>query len=262
MDRFDLNAPLGHHVGGHRRIDTAGEQAHRSAANTRGQTAGTGFSRTVDVSSQVTDFHIDGIIRMMDIHFHSGVGLCQTTADLLGQGDGCHGERLIGTLGFHLEGLGAVQFVTEVSFHSLKNGIHILLTGTAAAQGYNTENTAAGFPGAVHVTHFVHRLHIDGGLHDINIKIAVGLHPAADILAQTAFKLAFIGAFEHHFAQLHQKDLFHLGLLFSKKFCILYHEEYKFPSIFLMKPEKSIFHLLFGPKDTIMVERETEDPIC
>ena len=88
MDRLDLHTPLADHPGSHGRVDAAGEQAHGSAANTGGQTAGTGLRRTVDIGCQVTDFHKDGIVRMMHIHPDGGVCLCQTTADLLGQLDG------------------------------------------------------------------------------------------------------------------------------------------------------------------------------
>ena len=52
-------------------------------------------------------------------------------------------------------------------------------------------------------------LHVNRGLHDIDVKIAVVLHPAADILPQTIFKLALIGALQDDLAQLQQKNFFH-----------------------------------------------------
>ena len=68
----------------------------------------------------------------------------------------------------------------------------------------------AGLPGSVHIRQLIHGLHIDGGLHDIHIKIAVGLHPPPDILPQTALKLALIGPFQDDLAQLHQKNFVHI----------------------------------------------------
>ena len=92
-----------------------------------------GFRRPVDVGCQVTDFHEDRIVGMTNVNCYSRMGFCQAAADFLGQLNGGHGEHLVGTLGLHLEGTGAVQVLTQIVLNCLKNGIAVLLTGTAAA---------------------------------------------------------------------------------------------------------------------------------
>ena len=202
MDRLNLHTTLCHHIGSNGRIDTAGQQAHGSAAHTGGQATGTGFRRTMDISCQITNFHIDCVVRTMDIHLHIGMSLCQSTTDLLRELDGIQGEALVGALGLHLEGLGAIQLLAQIIFNRLKNGIHILFAGTAAAQTHHTENAPASFPCAIHIALLIHRLHIQSGLHQIHVEFAISLHTAANVLAQTAFKLALIGALQDDLAQL------------------------------------------------------------
>ena len=143
------------------------------------------------------------VLRPVDIHQDTGMGLRQPPADFLGNLDGGHGEGLIRTLGLHFEGLGAVQVLSQIVFHSVKNGVQVLFTGAAPAQAHHTENRMAALPGPIHVRLPVHRLNIDGRLHNIHVKIAVQLHPTPDILPQPGLKLALIRPFQDNFSQFH-----------------------------------------------------------
>ena len=82
-----------------------------------------GLCGAVDIGGKVTDFHVNSIVRMMHIHFHSGVCFRQQAADVLGKLDGCQGESLVGALGFHLEGLCTVQIVAQIILNSIEDGI-------------------------------------------------------------------------------------------------------------------------------------------
>ena len=196
MNAFNLQTSLCHHIGRNGRINTAGKQTHSPAACACRQTAGTGLSRSVDIGCQITNFHIHGIGRMVDIHSAVGMSLCDSAADLLRDLDGSHRKCLIGAFGFYLKRCSTIQIVAQILLHSLIDAVHILFTRTAAAQAYQTKNAAASFPGAVHISLLVHRLYIDRRLHNIHIKIAVGLHPAANILTQFVFKLTLVGALQ------------------------------------------------------------------
>ena len=209
MHSLDLHAPLGDHIGSHRGINAAGQQAHGSTAHTGGQSARTRLRRAMNIGCQVPNLHIYRIFRMVHVHLHSGMGFRQSAADLLGQLNGGHGEPLVRTLGLHLEGLGAVQVVPQIILDGGENGIHILLTGAAATKAHKAENGVAGLPGSLHIRLFVQGLHIHRRLHEIYVKIAVGLHPAADILPQTPLELPLIGTLQDDLAQLQQKNLFH-----------------------------------------------------
>ena len=209
MDGLHLYAALCHHIGSHGGIDAPGQQAHGSAAHPGGQTARAGLRGAVDIGSQIPDLHIHGVRRMMHVHPAGGMGFRQPAADFLGNADGIQRERLVGALGLHLEGFRTVQIVAQIALNGFKNGVQVLLTGTAAAQAHHTEDGFAGIPGAVHIRFFVHGLHIHRRLHEIHIKIAVGLHSAADILSQAALKLTLVGTLQHHLAQLHQENFVH-----------------------------------------------------
>ena len=202
MNGLHLHAPLRHHIGRHRGIDAAGEQHHRPSANAGGQAARSRFGGAVDIGGQVPHLHVHGVLRVMDVHLHPGVGFRQPSADFLGQLDGGQGEALVRAFGLHLEGLGTVQIVPQVIFDGGKDRVQVFLAGAAAAQAHHAENGAAGFPRSIHVRFLVHRLHVHRGLENIHVKIAVLLHAAADILPQFVLKLALIRALQDDLAQL------------------------------------------------------------
>ena len=154
------------------------------------------------IGGVVPDLHIHGVFRVVHIHRNAGVGLGQPSADFLRNGNGAHGELLIGPLGFHLKGSGAVQLVPQVLLHGGEDGIQVLFAGAAAADAVHAEDALAGFPGTFHIGAVILRLHIYSGLQDIHIKIAVGLHAPADILPEFVFKLALVGALQNDFTKL------------------------------------------------------------
>ena len=207
---FNLHAPLGHHIGGDRGVDAAGEQAHGPSAHTGGQAACAGQGRSVDIGGKVPHLHIDRVGRVVHIHGHTGMGLCQSSADLLGDGNGAHGELLVRPLGFHLKRGGAVQLIAQICFNGRKDGIHVFLTGAAAADAVHAEDALAGFPCTLNVRFLVLRLHVNRGLENIYVKVAVGLHSAPDILAQLILKLPLVGALENDLAQLQKKNFVHM----------------------------------------------------
>ena len=57
----------------------------------------------MDISGMVPDLYENRIVGVVDIHGNAGMGLCQTAANFLGNGDGTHGKLLIGPLGLHLK---------------------------------------------------------------------------------------------------------------------------------------------------------------
>ena len=195
MHTLHFYAPLGDHISRYRRIDTATEQTHRSAANAGGQTACARLRRTVDIGSQIPHLNIDRIFRLMHIYFTGGMGFCQSAAYFLGNFDRGHCKPFIRTFRLHLKGCSAIQIVAKVLLDGIVNLIDILFTGAAAAKTDKTENCMTGFPCAVNICLIIHRLHVYSGLHQIYIKIAVSLHSAANILTQFILKLALIGAF-------------------------------------------------------------------
>ena len=202
MNGFHLHATLRHHIGRHGGIDAAGEQHHRPSADAGGQAARTRFGGAVDIGGQIPHLHVHGVLRVMDIYLHPRVGFRQPSADLLRQLDGGQGEALVRALGLDLEGLGAVQIVSQIVFDGGKDRVQVLLAGAAAAQAHHAENGTAGFPCPVHVRFLVHRLYVHRGLEDIHVKIAVLLHAAADVLPQLVLKLALVRALQDDLAQL------------------------------------------------------------
>ena len=86
----------------------------------------------------------------------------------------------------------------------------------AAAHGGDAEHGAAGLPGLVQVAVLVFRLHIDGGLLEINVKLAEPADPLADIALQAGFKGTAVLSLQDDFAQLQQKNFFHGFILIFK----------------------------------------------
>ena len=201
MDTLYLHAPLGNHICRNRRVNATTEQAHSPSANAGGKATCTGLSRTMDISSQITHFHIHRIGRLVHVYLACRMSFRQSASDFPGNLYGVHRETLIGTFGFHLKGRSAIQIVTQVFLYRIIYLINILIAGAAAAQAHQAKNAVASLPCAIYISHFVHRLHIYCGLHQIHIKIAVGFHTAAHILPQLILKLAFICAFQHNFTQ-------------------------------------------------------------
>ena len=67
IDRIDLDAPLGDHPPGHRRINTAGQKQHRLAACAYRHTARPRNDLGIDIDL-VPNLHMQKNIRLMHVH--------------------------------------------------------------------------------------------------------------------------------------------------------------------------------------------------
>ncbi len=219
VDHLQLYAPLGDHVGGHRGIDAAGEQAHGAAAHADGQAAGGAHSGGVDVSRILPDLDMDGELRVVNVHRQVGKGVVKLAAHPLAQLDGAHGEALVGPLRLHLEGPGLRQRPAQIGAGVFQNGLRRLFTGHGPRDGDNAEDVGAGVVGAVHVAAVLHRLHIDGALAGVDLEAAEPAHAAADIVHEPLLEAVAVQALQDHLAQLAQDDLVHGALLISKYCC-------------------------------------------
>ena len=83
MYTLQLHAPLCHHIARYRAVDAAGEQQCGLSAHTHRQSACAGLCRAMDKGPLLPNFHLDGIGRIVDIHLHLRIFLCQPSADLL-----------------------------------------------------------------------------------------------------------------------------------------------------------------------------------
>ena len=176
---------------------------HRSpTAHAGGQSAGAGHGGAMDVGGEVPHLHMHRVVRVVDVHGHLGEGLGQPSADLLGELNGVEGEGLVGALGFDLKTLGHAELVSEIRKYRGIDGVGGLFAGAAAAHGGDAEHRGAGLPGAVQIAAVALRLHIDGGLLEVDAEVAVGLHPATDVALEAVFKGAAILSLEDDLAQL------------------------------------------------------------
>ena len=202
VDAFQLHAALGDHITRDRRIDAAGEQNHRPAADARGKAARARLRRPVDIGRVVAHLDKDRVFRVMDVHRQRRNRLRYAPADLLRDGDGGQRKTLVRALGFHLEGGGAAQIVSEVLHRRAEDIVQVLLAGTAAAETHNAENIMTFLPCAVEIAVFFLRLDIDRGLHDIDAEFPIGAHPAADVRFQAVLKLEAVAPLEDDLSQL------------------------------------------------------------
>ena len=212
VNAFQLHAALGDHIAGDGRVDAAGEQHHRPAADARGQAACARLRRAVDIGRMVAHLDINRVFRMPHIHRQRGHGLRNASADFLGNGDGGQGEALVRALGFNLEGRGAAQIVAQIFHRGAENIVQILFAGTAAAQAHNAENVVTGLPRPLQIAGFLLRFDVDRGLHDVHAEFAIRAHPAADVRFQAVFKLEAVAALEDDLALLEKNDVLHIDL--------------------------------------------------
>ena len=202
VDHLQSHAPLGDHIAGHRGVDAAGQQGYRPAVDAHGQAAGAGLRVGVDEGGVVPDLHIDGELRVVDVHFQIGVQLVQLAPHILAELDGGHGEGLVRPLGLHLEGAGSGQPVVQILLAGAKNGVLVLVTGPGPAETHHAKDLFHGFPGTVHVAVLVHGLHIGGGLAGVHPKLAQTVETAVDIGLELVFKAAAVQSLQNQLSQL------------------------------------------------------------
>ena len=114
MDQLQPDPPLGDHIGGHRTVDAAGQQAHRRAAHADGQAPRAGLGGAVDIGRLLPDLHVDAQLRSVDVHLQMGIGLVEQAPHVLGDLHAGHGEELVRPLGLHLEALRRPQLPVQV----------------------------------------------------------------------------------------------------------------------------------------------------
>ena len=68
----------------------------------------------MDKGGVVPDLHIDGELRVVDVHLKVGVELVQLAAHILAELDRRHGEGLVRPAGLHLKGAGGAQPVIQI----------------------------------------------------------------------------------------------------------------------------------------------------
>ena len=207
MDHLQLDAPAGHHPGGHGGVQSAGEQAHRRAAHAHRQSAGAGHGGSVDIGVLLPNLHVHRQVRVVNVHGHGGEGLRQLAAHLLAQLDGVEAEGLVGPLALHLEAAGGGEGVRQVALGGVHDGLHRLVTGDGPGHGGNAEHLAAGGVGLLHVAFGIVGLHVDGALADIHLEAAAAAEAAADIVHELVLEGLAVQALQDHLAQLQQKDL-------------------------------------------------------
>ncbi len=131
-----------------------------------------------------------------------------TGPHFLGNTDGGQGKRLIRSLGLHLKGLRAPRSSPRYASTASKIRSRFFSQGRQRQRETTPKNKMAGLPSPLQVAIQGLGLHIDGGLNDIHVKFPVGLHPAAHILPELAFKLLAVLSLQDNLPQLQQKISF------------------------------------------------------
>ena len=204
MHHFQLHAPAGDHVGGHRAVQPTGEQAHRPAAHADRQSACAGNRGGVNVGVLFPNLHVYRKVGRVHLRLFMEK-LRQLAADILGNLNRIHGELLVRSSALHLKRLGFCKFIRKIGLGGLHNGVHSFVAGHGPGHGHNAEDLPRRLIGGLHVAFLRLRLHINGALADIDLKAAAVLHAAADVAHQLILKAAAVQALEHHLAQLQKQ---------------------------------------------------------
>ena len=111
MDHLQLYAPAGHHPGGYRAVQSAGEQAHGVSAGAHRKPP----ARKWQVRGHRRAFR--GFPRepsdpgVVDVHLYMGKGVRQIAAYLLGDLNGVQGKALVCPPALYLKGAGGGKFI-------------------------------------------------------------------------------------------------------------------------------------------------------
>ena len=130
-----MDTALGDHVARNRRVDAAGEQAHRVAAHPERQAARGALGGGMDIGGVLADLDIDRQLRVVDVDAQVRKRVVQLAADPLADLNGAHGEALVGALCLDLEALCRAQRVREIELRRLENRLFALLAGLGAGDG-------------------------------------------------------------------------------------------------------------------------------
>ncbi|MPM24340.1 hypothetical protein SDC9_70822 [bioreactor metagenome] len=206
VDHFQLHAPAGHHPRGHRRVNSAGQKAHRRAAHADGQAPRAWGGGRVDISSLFPNLHMHRQIRLVNVHGHIWEPLPQKTAHGLRNLNGIQVKQLVRPLGLHLEGPRRCKFLFQIRRRRFKDGVHVLFAGNGPGHIHHAEHLTTGGQRLRHVAVLSPGLHVNGALAQIHVEAAAAAQAAADIAHQLVFKGPAVQPLQDHLAQLQQEN--------------------------------------------------------
>ena len=194
MDHIQGHPPLGDHPGGHRGVDSPGQEGDRPAIDAHRQAACPGLGLGVDVGGVVPHLDIHGELRVVHVHLQVVVGLVELAPHVLAELNGGHGEGLVRPLGLHLKGSGGTQFRIQEFFGGGQDSVLVLLTGPGQGQAHDAEDLLQGLIGPQHIAAVVLGLHIGGRLAGVHPELAVGVEAAVDVGLELVLKAAAVQA--------------------------------------------------------------------
>ena len=109
MHSHQFNSPLGHHIRGHRRINTAADEHRRAAAGAGGHTPCAVQVVAPHKGVAIPYLYGNGNVRVMYIYLEMMKAAQNTTAHLSADLRRFHGEFFVAALGFYLKGFGVLQ---------------------------------------------------------------------------------------------------------------------------------------------------------
>ena len=207
VNGLDQKAALGHHVAGHRRINTAREQQHTAAVGADGHTARALHRAGMDVRAELPHLHTHGDVGVVNVHADTRAGLKEHPAGLGGDLHGVLRKALIRALGLHLEGALTREVRGYIAAHGAEDALHALVAHGGAANGDDAKHLAGVAHHAVHVGTLLLGLDINGALRAVDLKLAVRSRLLAQLAAEHILKVLAVCALEHDLAVLEQKDL-------------------------------------------------------
>ena len=207
MHGRQLHTALGHHIGGHRRINAAGDHDGCLAAGAHRHAAGARQLPGVQIRTEIADLHRDLQIRLVDIHLQMRKMLQHIAAYLPADLRRGQGKLLIRSLGFHLEGGTVLQGIAKILHRRLLDRLQRFFGHTRPRKGGNAKhprNTIAGF---VQIRCSILRLNIDRGLCAAHGKLPRAAQTVSQIAHQRLFKGSAIKPLKRQFAVFDQQDL-------------------------------------------------------
>ena len=190
----DLQAALGHHVAGHRAINTAGEQQQGPPAGPDGDTARAGQLIGVDIGALLPDLHGNGDLGLLHLDLEVMEAGKQVPAQLPADLRAFHREGLIAALGLHLKGAGSGKLFGKVFRGGGADDRKVLFHHAALGHGHNAEYRLQAANRLIHVHALGEGLHIGGGLGMPDLEFPQRLQAAAGVFGHDIFKGAAVEA--------------------------------------------------------------------
>ena len=190
----DLQAALGHHVAGHRAINTAGEQQQGPPAGPHGDAARAGQLIGVDIGALLPDLHGNGDLGLLHLYLEVMEAGKQVPAQLPADLRAFHREGFIAALGLHLKGAGSGKLFGKVFRGGGADDRKVLFHHAALGHGHNAEYRLQAAHRLIHVHALGEGLHIGGGLGMPDLEFPQRLQAAAGIFGHDIFKGAAVEA--------------------------------------------------------------------